>query len=612
MSNGVYYIVKVDIGSKQKYIFSSNRLKEIIGASEIIKFVTEELGKQILKSMGESTENFVVDINSSENYKGNILFEAGGNAMYIFDTREKAERFNQEFSRFVIKHFDGLELLMVIEKFDLNNRDIRNLYDEIENKLTIKKGKRKSDFKRIGYGLTKLCTSTRKPAIYVIDEKEIDDETGKSKDEPRLVSKEAKDKYDFYCIKYGKERLKDNELNIQIEKSNLGALNINKCGISKALEDKLSQLNEKIKNDKFKFTTELDIIAGDINEGSYIGITCIDGNGMGKKIDTFKKNSDFNGNTLENNTKYILEFNKLTNNIRNKYLEAFLDTVNILIDNYESYREEIKYSNKEYKIIPLRPVILAGDDINFISNGKIAIEATKIFTQKITEAQVDFGGKVYNLTTSAGIAIVKRNHPFSRAVKLAEQLEKNSKKRLKKIKKAFANVNTKIPKQDDDEYEVSLMDWHIDRGNSLEEIISLRKKNGYDNSDNEEKDINELVARPYTIVPSNAVSKLEGLKTPVTIENSKDIGRLLSCKMENFNLILNTIINDSEGRSNIKGLFRTMNEGDTEAKLFSLKYNLQDRFKGNINLEVLNQIVYDVIEVLDLYTYVEKGEKTND
>ena len=40
--------VLMEIGKKQSYIFKSNKLKENIGASMIIKFVTEELPKNEL------------------------------------------------------------------------------------------------------------------------------------------------------------------------------------------------------------------------------------------------------------------------------------------------------------------------------------------------------------------------------------------------------------------------------------------------------------------------------------------------------------------------------------------------------------------------------------
>ncbi|EPS52112.1 hypothetical protein CFSAN002368_11611 [Clostridium botulinum A1 str. CFSAN002368] len=82
-----------------------------------------------------------------------------------------------------------------------------------------------------------------------------------------------------------------------------------------------------------------------------------------------------------------------------------------MIDNYNNYYEKIGYG-KQKKILPIRPIILAGDDITFISNGKIAIDITRLFTEEITEQKEQFGKNKYNLTTSAGIAIVKRNHPF--------------------------------------------------------------------------------------------------------------------------------------------------------------------------------------------------------
>ena len=37
------YLVLMEVGKKQSYIFKSNKLKENIGASMIIQYVTEEL-----------------------------------------------------------------------------------------------------------------------------------------------------------------------------------------------------------------------------------------------------------------------------------------------------------------------------------------------------------------------------------------------------------------------------------------------------------------------------------------------------------------------------------------------------------------------------------------
>ena len=63
--------VLMEIGKKQSYIFKSNKLKENIGASMIIKFVTEELPKNEL----------------SKN-NGKKIIEGGGKSLYSFDNKE--------------------------------------------------------------------------------------------------------------------------------------------------------------------------------------------------------------------------------------------------------------------------------------------------------------------------------------------------------------------------------------------------------------------------------------------------------------------------------------------------------------------------------------------
>lgn len=560
------YIVKVDIGSKQKYIFSSNRLKEIIGASEIIRYVTENLGKEVLRNMGKNQKLY------TGNNNGNILFEAGGNAMYIFDDEKEAINFNKIFSKFVIEYFDGLELLIIIKEFDMQNKNIVNLYEEMEEMLTKKKSRRKNQFRRIGYGLTKICANTRKPAGYV---------DNYSQDKDKYMSKESKDKLNFYEFIYEKSEYYDTENNIKyvIDKSEAG---------NQKIIDEIQSIEEKtkLKND-FQFTNEVDIIAGERNEGSYIGITCIDGNGMGKKFDSFNnKYKDVKAEEVfESNKKYIEEFKKITEEVDDAYKEVFNETVKELIDNYDNYYEKIGYKKGD-KVVPVRPIIIAGDDITFISNGKIAIEATKIFTEKITEVKQKFGDDEYNLTTSAGIAIVKRSHPFSRAVKLAGALEKNSKKKLREMKLAFEKEKI------EGEKDASFIDWEINRGDTLDDISTIRNKN--------------VVARPYIIVPKEK-EKPKNVFNINDISQCENLKKIIRFNFDNFYGALNSI-NKSEAKSNLKSFFRTMNSQEIDADLFYLKYNIKDKIEGDIDSNFLKEVIYDAIDIMDLYTYV-KGEK---
>ncbi|HCL4546850.1 hypothetical protein EXM36_01990 [Clostridium botulinum] len=560
------FVVKVDIASKQKYIFSSNRLKEIIGASEVIRYVTEGLAKEVLECMNKEHKNY------QDSNDGNVLFEAGGNSMYIFDNEEEAKKFNEIFSRFVIEYFDGLELIMIIKEFDIKKSNIVGLYEEIEQALTKKKGERKYQFKRLSYGLTKICPNTRKPAGYEYNEK---DNNGKKK--IKYISKESEDKLRFYDFLYGDNEYYDKQNKI---KYMIGSKDIN---LKEMKEEFKKRYNIK---SGFEFTNELDIIAGLKNEGSYIGITCIDGNGMGKKIDSF--NSGYKEvpekEIFDSNQRYIKEFRTLTEKIDDHYRRAFNKILEDLIDNYNDYYEKIGYKEEE-KILPIRPIILAGDDITFISNGKIAIDITRIFTEEITKQKEMFGTNKddeYNLTTSAGIAIVKGNHPFSRAVKLAGALEKNSKKKLRTMKLACENQN--LEKLED----ASFIDWEINRGDTLDDISIIRNK--------------KLVARPYVVlVPGSNKDKKK-----IDIHN-EELKEIINYNFDNFDIALKQI-NESGAKSNIKSFFRSMNSNEIESELFYLKYNLKEKFKGDVDPIILKKVTYDAVDAMDLYTYV-KGEK---
>ncbi|WP_034870158.1 Cas10/Cmr2 second palm domain-containing protein [Clostridium lundense] len=577
-----YFLIKIDISSKQKYIFQSNVLKEIIGASEIIKFITEDLTKYIFDLMNKdnNTPGKLKDKNFYEGSSidnGNKLIEAGGNAIYIFNDIDDAKKFNGLFSKFVMKYFDGLELLSIIKKFDIDNDHIKSVLDEMEKELTYKKGKRQNVFKRIGYGITDLCPRTRKPAGY------------KSIYENKYISKESFDKELFYTAINNKNKFQqvcENTKYLNISEEYIEA-------ISKVSSDSMFAVSNE-----FKFTTELDKLAGKINEKTYIGITCIDGNGMGEKINTFNNTLKNNGKSRrERNINWLKEYGKLTEEIKRKYKTAFFEMIEKLIENYDSYCENIGFDKSE-RIIPIRPIIAAGDDITFVSNGKVAIKATKIFMDNITSQKIKFGEKDFNLTVSGGIAIVRKNYPFSRGIKIANELEKSSKKKLKAMRQAFED---KFKDKKTEKLDASLLDWYVDRGNILENLKWIRNEENL-----------ELTAKPYLIKYSEDMNKKY-----ITSNLTEYVKKYLCTDFSIFETTLKSL-KQSNSNSNFKKFYRSMNSSEVDAELFILKYNVNDKIVWEEERDIgdLKKVIYDAIDVLDLYEYIdlkhnEKGEEKN-
>jgi len=91
------YYLKIDIGGKQNYIFSSNKLKEIIGASFIMK--DGVLGGEVLKSFLAKEES-----------KGILEYSGGGNALLSFNNEEKRESFISAYSLDMLKKYPGIQL----------------------------------------------------------------------------------------------------------------------------------------------------------------------------------------------------------------------------------------------------------------------------------------------------------------------------------------------------------------------------------------------------------------------------------------------------------------------------------------------------------------------
>lgn len=84
------YVTLIEIGKKQKYIFKSNVMMESIGASIIIKNATEKDARQFY-----------------EKFNPSIIYEGGGNALYVFSQKEDGIEFAKAYSKFLYETYPG-------------------------------------------------------------------------------------------------------------------------------------------------------------------------------------------------------------------------------------------------------------------------------------------------------------------------------------------------------------------------------------------------------------------------------------------------------------------------------------------------------------------------
>lgn len=198
---------------------------------------------------------------------------------------------------------------------------------------------------------------------------------------------------------------------------------------------------------KYIFPNELDKM-GQKEGDNHISIVHIDGNNMGlrfRSCETLQQISDLSRDVKAANDK---SFKALLTNI----VQNFDLTENVL---------------------PIRPIIIGGDDITFISHGKLGIYFADIFLKEFTSQEV--GGEK-NLSACAGVAITKTKYPFYRGYKLAEQLCSQA----------------KIKAREEHKDASSWLDFHIAYGGFSGSIEDIRKKNY-------EVAAGKLCLRPYRV-----------------------------------------------------------------------------------------------------------------
>ena len=119
-----YVLAQYTIRSKQEYIFRSNRITEIIGASDNITKSWDILFDQADKVFGQSgtagkkTQRIAdqTEFHMSETEKAFKeqalhmveLFRGGGNDTVLFDSRDNFEKVNKAFSRYLLEHYPGM------------------------------------------------------------------------------------------------------------------------------------------------------------------------------------------------------------------------------------------------------------------------------------------------------------------------------------------------------------------------------------------------------------------------------------------------------------------------------------------------------------------------
>lgn len=401
-------LLLVEATGIQNYIFGSNQLTQNIGASELVQQATTDW---VYAALPEP-HNVVPDDNQPDRWKiadrsldnnrlsAEVVYAGGGNAMILFDGADAAHAFTRRLTRKVLEDAPGLGIVVASQA--VGAQPLKDVHQELRKILALRKLDRPSNVPLLGLSVTAACKFTGAPAV------EVDDR--------RLISAEVHKKLD--AAKVADERLRRH---LQ--------------GVELAGFEFLRDFNEM----------------GKKGESSYLAVIHTDGNSMGERIKSI--------GTLygDDDAVYVRELRKFSDSVGAAARSALNKTVGMLID--PNNLERISDATKSDRL-PFRPIVFGGDDVTFVSEGRLGLELAAKYLEAFTVEPLSDGKRP---SARAGVAVVKSHYPFSRAYHLAEELCKSAKERVKKL-------------EDDGYPGATVMDWHFAVGGLVLPLRQVRQR----------------------------------------------------------------------------------------------------------------------------------------
>ncbi len=351
----VRYLYGAAVQGIQSFIFQTNKLREIVGASELVEEICTSKFKEIVG-------NGYAEYDEASGY-GAVL-HAAGNIKYIFKDKTSCENIVREFPKAIFEFAPGITVSQAVVEMSGEYCDFKTSVNKLEKRLRTQRNK---PMRSATLGLMGIERSrqTGLPVILKKDNEHYDEGTrAKLFEDPfgqrrRTTKKLCK-------IAFNKSEISDRQIAYDIED--------------------MTEQND------------------------WIAIIHADGNGLGQVVQA-----------IGTNEKQFKEFSEsLDKATKSAAVEAY---------------NAVKNKFNEDKFIPIRPIVLGGDDFTTICRADIALDYVTEFIKQF-EAKTNFVGIYENLnfthlTACAGIAYIKSSFPFYYGYELAEALCTQAKKDAK-------------------------------------------------------------------------------------------------------------------------------------------------------------------------------------
>jgi hypothetical protein len=469
MSNGKYTLTLLDTSGIQDYIFSSNRLQENIGASELVYRATTLWVFQALEEAGSKQHNIqdagTLDWSFDESrhmekdptLQAEVIQAAGGNTLILFREKSHAIDFVKTLTLRLLKEAPGLTLLAKHQvDFDYESQKITDVRDELIKAMNRHKLSGLCSTATLGLSVTAVCSSTGLPAVRT----------------PMGTQKIGKDEIRLLIPGQDEEEAERSRLISRETTFKLAARDL----ANERLRHTIGEVAQW-----YDFPSDIDNLGRVSGEESYVAVVHVDGNGMGQHVHNIAERveKEFGKeDVLRFNREYILALRQFSGKIERTSRRTLVHIVEKLVASIDAEDMvagrvpvvKVSTESHKYNYIPFRPLVFGGDDVTFLCNGQLGVELATLYLEAFEKFTSQ---EELNFHACAGVSIVKMHYPFSRAYKLAEEL-------IHSAKMLVQNTG----------WDFSALDWHFAQS-GLSGSLKVIRGNEFSSKD----------GRPLTIRP---------------------------------------------------------------------------------------------------------------
>lgn len=387
-------LAAVDTVGIQNYVYATNNLQQNVGASHLVRCVTQDWALEELEALKQispavrldnlNAQSKIEDVNKGADQKAEIIYAGGGKLVILFNDEAEAEKFSKSLTKRALLCAPGLRTVIAWEAFKWDSDSLGGVSGTIQKvfkKLDKYKASPPVSAEMLGLGVTAMCAYTGLPATGVKD--------------GVLMSSESRAKR-----------------------------------IAAQAANKLLQ-EELLPNKDYEFPNQFEELGATHNESSFIAVIHADGNGIGQRV---KKISRERPDPGPGNREYIKAMRKFSREMSCAAGEALQETIAALIDSIEEKTEtDDREQGSTYMIgdqirlnknkLPMRPIVFGGDDITLVCDGRLGLALAADFLKNLSAKEV--GREPVHCR--AGVAVVKSHFPFSRAYEMAEDLAASAK-----------------------------------------------------------------------------------------------------------------------------------------------------------------------------------------